>query len=232
MEAIILAGGLGTRLQGVIGAYPKCMAPVNGKPFLSYIFQYLTKQKCTSAILSLGYMHEVVTVWLDKQSFDFPYKVVIENEPLGTGGGIQLAMRQAKTNDVAVLNGDTFFDINLDEMMQFHLSKSSETTLALKDMQQFDRYGIVHTDSTGIITSFEEKKYQDTGMINGGVYIVNTKAFLSRNLPAKFSFEKDYLEKFVSEQKFFGWSSSSYFIDIGIPADYARVQNDFKTIIK
>jgi len=230
MESIILAGGLGTRLQGVIGAYPKCMAPVNGRPFLSYLLEYLSAQGCTRAILSLGFKHEVVIEWLQTQTLSFPVDFVIETEPLGTGGGIQLAMREAKTANVAVLNGDTMFMVDMKEMMQFHIVNHSATTLALKQMHNFDRYGVVNTDTTNHVTSFEEKQQRDTGLINGGVYVINKEQFFGKQLPKQFSFEKHYLEAFVTEQQFYGYKSEAYFIDIGIPVDYTQAQEDFKSI--
>jgi D-glycero-alpha-D-manno-heptose 1-phosphate guanylyltransferase len=232
MEAIILAGGLGTRLQGVIGEYPKCMASVNGRPYLSYLFDYLEQQRCTRAILSLGYKNWIVTKWLEEQDVLFEVDCVIEEEPLGTGGGILAAMEEAETDDVAVVNGDTMFKVDLREQMKFHKANNAEVTLALKKMQDFDRYGIVNTDSKGVITSFEEKQFRKEGLINGGVYLINRDSFLSRQLPEKFSFEKDYLERFTKEKKFYGFISDSYFIDIGIPADYASAQDDFKTLFK
>lgn len=232
MEAIVLAGGLGTRLQGVIGAFPKCMAPVNGRPFLAYLLEYLDEQKCTRVILSLGYKNRVVTDWLEEQEYRFEIDCVIEEEPLGTGGGILAAVEEAATDDVTVVNGDTMFIANLSQLMKFHRDNGSETTLALKKMKQFDRYGIVNTNGQGIITSFEEKRLCDEGMINGGIYIINRESFLKRNLPYKFSFEKDYLERHVSDKKFYGFESDGYFIDIGVPADYENAQNDFKTLFK
>ncbi len=233
MEVIILAGGLGTRLKDVIGAYPKCMAPVNGKPFLSYLFDYVDAQGATRVILSLGYKHRVVTDWLE--TFDYlPFELdyVIESEPLGTGGGILGAMEVAETDDVAVLNGDTMFKVNLREQLKFHKEKNAATTLALKKMYKFDRYGVVNTDAAGVVTSFEEKQYKEEGMINGGAYFINREMFLAKNLPEKFSFEKDYLERFVKEKKIYGFTSEDYFIDIGIPVDYDAAQIDFKTQFK
>ena len=230
MEAIILAGGLGTRLQGVIGAQPKCMAPVGGKPFLAYIFEYLERQKCTRAILSLGYKHKIVEQWLEEQDTLFEVDYVVESEPLGTGGGIQAAIEEAATDDVVVLNGDTMFLVDIKEQLSFHRSNKAATTLALKPMTNFDRYGIVHTGATGIITSFEEKRQQDSGLINGGVYVINREAFLAKELPEKYSFEKDYLERFTEEKNFYGFRSEGYFIDIGIPTDYERAQEELKTI--
>ncbi len=229
MECIILAGGLGTRLQGVIGAQPKCMAPVNGKPFLAYLFEYLQKQRCTRVLLSLGYKHRVVIDWLEEEDWYFELDYVVETEPLGTGGGILAAIEEAATDNVVVLNGDTLFAVDLREMMKFHVAKKAATTLALKEMVNFDRYGIVKTKGD-IITAFEEKKAAETGKINGGVYIIDRNAFLKKNLSDKFSFEKDYLEKYVKEGAFYGYNASNYFIDIGVPEDYAQVQVDFKTM--
>ncbi len=232
MEAIILAGGLGTRLQGVIGQHPKCMAPVDGKPFLHYVLDYLDRQGCTRAIVSLGYKHNVVMKWLESQPIYFELDVVIEDEPLGTGGGILAAMEEAESADVAVLNGDTMFVADLREQMKFHRERGASCTLALKEMQNFDRYGVVNTNDKGLITSFEEKQPRDRGMINGGIYMLNTAAFLGKQFPNKFSFEKEYLEQYVGEKKFYGFESKGYFIDIGIPEDYARAQDELKTIFK
>lgn len=230
MEVIVLAGGLGTRLQGVIGEYPKCMAVVNGKPFLSYIFDYLGKQQVTRVILSLGYKHEVVTEWLKEQELPFVVDYVVEHHPLGTGGGIRLAMEEAVADNVFVINGDTMFTVKLNAQMEFHRFCRSHTTLALKKMQDFDRYGIVNTNMTRVITSFEEKQARKSGLINGGVYIINTRAFLAKQLPEKFSFEKEYLEAYCEEGHFYGYVADDYFIDIGLPEDYARAQEDFKTL--
>ena len=229
MEVIVLAGGLGTRLQGVIGASPKCMAPVNGQPFLAYLLDYVDKQGATRVILSLGYKHKMVIDWLEDQELYFELDYVVEDEPLGTGGGILAAMEQAETDYVAVVNGDTMFRVNLKEQMKFHIASESATTLALKEMHKFDRYGIVETDNKGIIKAFKEKQAVESGLINGGVYIIDRERFLARNLPDKFSFEKDYLEKFVGEKKFYGYKNDGYFIDIGIPNDYAKAQEDFKS---
>jgi D-glycero-alpha-D-manno-heptose 1-phosphate guanylyltransferase len=230
MECIVLAGGLGTRLKSAIGEIPKCMAPMNNKPFLHYLFEYLRLQNCSRVILSLGHKHQVILDWLSQQSLPFVVDHVIEHEPLGTGGGIRLALDRATSDNVIVLNGDTMFNIVLSDLLAFHSSHSAETTLALKHMHQFDRYGSVKTNAVGTITAFEEKQYKEEGLINGGVYFINRRAFLNRHLPAKFSFEKDYLETFVDDHRFYGQVHDAYFIDIGIPADYLQAQEDFKQI--
>ena len=228
MECIILAGGLGTRLRNTIGDYPKCMAAVNERPFLHYIFQYLQQQKCERVILSLGYKHEIITSWLQKESPSFQTDFVIETEPLGTGGGIQLALQKTNDDNVAVLNGDTFFNIDLNQLFTFHHEKNAAASLALKPMTQFERYGAVRVNENDLILSFEEKRFQEKGLINGGVYVLNKNSFFEKKLPVKFSFEKDYLEAFVSEKKFYGQKNDGYFIDIGIPEDYGKAATDLQ----
>jgi D-glycero-alpha-D-manno-heptose 1-phosphate guanylyltransferase len=206
------------------------MAPVNGLPFLHYVFKYLEEQNCQSIILSLGYMHEVILNWLEQENPFIPVSYVIEQEPLGTGGGIRLAMEKAGDEHVVVLNGDTMFRADLSQLLAFHNEKDATTTLALKPMQQFERYGSVCIDEHGLVRAFEEKKFRSEGLINGGVYAINRKQFMEKRLPPQFSFEKDYLEAFVAEGRFYGRAIDKYFIDIGIPEDYQQAQKDFKTL--
>src|ERR1700744_6341121 len=146
METIILAGGIGTRLPGMIGPCPSCMAQVDGQPFLAHLFEYLNKQKCTRVILSLGYKHKAVIDWLETQDLFFELDCVIESEPLGTGGGILGAIEECVTDDIVVVNGDTLFLTDLKQQMNFHRAQGAATTLALKQMTDFDRYGVVNID--------------------------------------------------------------------------------------
>lgn len=230
MECIVLAGGLGTRLRSVVNELPKCMAPVNDKPFLHYLFEYLKQQGATRIILSLGYKHEYVLDWISKQDLSFDIDHVIENEPLGTGGGIQLAISKANEKNIIVLNGDTIFTLSLNKLLSFHVEAKATTTLALKEMYNFHRYGVVNVDEQNTIISFEEKQYREKGLINGGVYVMDKKAFANKDLPEKFSFEKDYLEQYISDKSFYGYISDGYFLDIGIPEDYHKAAEDFKSL--
>jgi D-glycero-alpha-D-manno-heptose 1-phosphate guanylyltransferase len=227
-EGIILAGGLGTRLREAVPDLPKCMAPVAGKPFLSYVIDHLRMRGVERFIFSLGYKWGVIEEYLQKEYPTLDYTSVIEEEPLGTGGAIQLAIRKASFDNVLIANGDTLFKIKLDNVTALHVDRNAECTLALKPMQNFDRYGVVETDANGKIISFKEKQFYQKGFINGGVYLLNKEKFLSRSLPEKFSFEKDYLEKFCDEENFFGSVQDGYFIDIGIPEDYQKAQDDLK----
>lgn len=230
-EAIILAGGLGTRLREAVPDLPKCMAPVNEKPFLAYVIDTLRMQGIEQFIFSLGYKSEAIEAFLQDHYPTLLYTTVIENEPLGTGGAIQLALSKAQTENVLIANGDTLFKIQVSELTQTHLKQKAECTLALKPMKDFDRYGVVETDKTGKIISFKEKQFYKEGLINGGIYLLNKVSFLNRQLPTKFSFEKDYLEAFTTEGKLYGCQQEGYFIDIGIPQDYKKAQTDLQSAI-
>src|SRR6188472_2136723 len=162
-EAIILAGGLGTRLRETVPDLPKCMAPVAGKPFLSHVIDHLRMQGIEHFIFSLGYKGEVIEDYLQKEYSTLNYTSVIEEEPLGTGGAIQLAIQKFASGNVVIANGDTLFNINLDEVSKMHLAADAECTLALKPMRNFDRYGVVETNGAGKIISFQEKKIYQQG---------------------------------------------------------------------
>ena len=224
MEAIILAGGLGTRLRSAVPDLPKCMAPINGVPFISYLIDNLINEGVTNFIFSLGYKSELFISLLEEKLPMKNYLIVIEDEPLGTGGAIKLACKKAKDENVIALNGDSLFKVILKELMQFHLEKKSRCTLALKPMQNFERYGSVEIDAVQKINSFKEKQFITKGCINGGVYAIEVASFLQKSLEDKFSMEQDYLEKYSGEGNFYGFIQEGYFIDIGIPEDFVRAQ--------
>ncbi len=225
-SAIILAGGLGTRLRSVVNDLPKCMAPVAGKPFLKYVIDELLQQGVTDFIFSVGYMRESIIEFVHDEYPHLEAEFAIEQEPLGTGGGIQLAASLAKEKNVFVLNGDTLFKVNLKNLSDHHYARQAACTLSLKPMQQFDRYGVVELNEQQHIISFKEKQFYETGLINGGVYALNVNQFTSLPFPDKFSFENDYLEVYYQQQDMFGFVSEGYFIDIGIPQDYQRAQTE------
>ena len=224
--AIILAGGLGTRLRPVISDLPKPMAPVNGKPFLHYLFQYLVKHGMRETILSVGYRYKAVEDFFGDEYLGIQIKYSVEEEPLGTGGAIKKAFELV--DDLAyVLNGDTFFDVNLIDLNTFYADSKSDIALSLKELADFDRYGTVQLDNSGRIIEFSEKKFSEKGLINGGVYLMGKEIFSRIATPEKFSFEKDVLEKYVGQLNFTGKIFDGYFIDIGIPEDYQKAQKDF-----
>jgi D-glycero-alpha-D-manno-heptose 1-phosphate guanylyltransferase len=233
IPAIVLAGGLGTRLRSVISDLPKPMAPVCGKPFLHYIFQYLRKQGISDVVLSVGYKSEVIKDFFGEKYAGINIRYAVEQEPLGTGGGIAQAMAMIDS-DAFVLNGDTFFDVDLTELYDFYKKANAEIALALRRMYRFDRYGTVEAGNRDRVLQFHEKQYRNEGLINGGVYVLNKNLFRKVEeieeapLPQKFSFEKDILEKHLNHLHFHGKEFKGYFIDIGIPEDYSKAQEDFK----
>lgn len=228
-DLIILAGGLGTRLQHLLDNVPKPMAPVNDQPFLAYLFRYLKKQECKRVILSVGHLNESIQNFFGNAYLGIEVVYAIENTPLGTGGAIRLAMKKVKTDAAFIMNGDTFFNIDLQAMENLHLTNKNELTIAVKEMHDFERYGTVNISANQII-SFEEKKSLKTGYINAGTYLLDKNEFLKMNWPEKFSFEKDFLEEYTSILKMIPFYSDGYFIDIGVPEDYQKVQQDFKIL--
>lgn len=214
-EAIILCGGLGTRLRSVISDVPKPMAPIKNKPFLAFVLEYLKKQNISRVVLAVSYKYEIIQEYFGNSYLGMQILYSIEKEPLGTGGAILEALNLINSDSCYVLNGDTFFDVNLDRLKL----DNSDICVALKHMKNFDRYGSVDIDNNSYISAFNEKKFTSNGLINGGVYLIKKNIFNSFNLPNKFSFEKFFQENFL----IFNAKATvfdDYFIDIGIPQDY------------
>ncbi len=225
-ECIILAGGLGTRLREAVPELPKCMAPVAGHPFIFHVINYLQLQGIKKFTFSLGYRHEVIEEYLAADFPELDVKTVLEDKPLGTGGAIQLACRAVSGEEVFIVNGDTLFKASLNMMAAYHQRVHATCTIALKPMNDFDRYGVVQVDGNGFISAFQEKKHYASGLINGGIYLIKVPAFLELGFPEVFSFEKDYLEKFFYRQRITGIIQDEYFIDIGIPEDFQRANRE------
>lgn len=225
-EAIVLAGGLGTRLRSAVADLPKCMAPVNEKPFLHYIISYLQQQGIERFIFSLGHLAEAAANYITATLKADTYVLVQETHPLGTGGAIQLAIAQAKGKEIWVLNGDSICYLQLAAQATLHFQNKSACTLGLVPMKQFDRYGVVSIDNTHRITGFAEKKWQEEGLINAGIYLLDIPKFQSINWPEKFSMETDFLQVYYQQIPMYGYVASAYFLDIGIPEDYQRAQQE------
>lgn len=223
MEAIVLAGGFGTRLRSVVSDLPKPMASVAGKPFLAHLLNYLKIQKVTKVIFCTGYKHELIEDYFSLYFNGITIEYSIETEPLGTGGALKRALTICASDHLAVLNGDTLFRVDLQAMFERHIANKKDITVALKPMKNFDRYGVVEVVDDRI-TAFREKRKCSAGLINGGVYIVNNGLFTTYASPEKFSFERDLLERDVASLNIGAFISDTYFIDIGIPEDYERAQ--------
>lgn len=219
-EAIVLAGGKGTRLKEVVSDVPKPMAPVAGFPFLYYILDYLYQQKMERIILSVGYKHEVISSYFGKSFKGIPLIYSIENEPLGTGGAIKKALGFAQNYYVFVLNGDTYFPINIQTLYQ----KDPECVIAAQHMANANRYGTLVTASNQVI-GFNEKSATNSGLINGGIYLLKRK--IARLIPdGNVSFETEVLPQLCADRRVNYKVFEQYFMDIGIPADYLTFQMD------
>jgi D-glycero-alpha-D-manno-heptose 1-phosphate guanylyltransferase len=221
-EAIILAGGAGTRLREAVPDLPKCLAPVAGRPFLHYLLDYLQRQGIHRFVFALGYRADMVQDYVQQEWPELQAVFAIEQSPLGTGGAIQLACGSVQNQQVLVANGDTIFKVEVEVLAAVHQTNSAACTLSLKPLPDGGRYGSVVLDNSGRITGFAEKKGHGPALINGGVYVLDVERFLQLPLQAPFSFEKDYLEAYSQQQAFYGQEQDAYFIDIGIPADFER----------
>ncbi len=228
--AIILAGGFGTRLQSIISDLPKPMAPVNGEPFLNYQLRYLKHYGIKNVIFSTGYMAQAIRSYYGNEWEGLAILYSHEENPLGTGGGIRLALEKSNEETNLVLNGDSFFDVNIFHFFRVHGADTSRSSLALRRIQNAARYGTIELNQDNEIVSFHEKHgIEKEGLINGGIYLLE-KTFFIENTPAgkNFSIEKDFFEKHAGKKELKGYESEGYFIDIGIPDDFKKAQDDFK----
>jgi len=226
-EAVILAGGFGTRFLTVVKDIPKPMAAVSGKPFLGYILDFCIAQGIQKVILAVGYKYEVIQDYFGSNYQGIDIEYAIENEPLGTGGAIKNALQHCKTLQVLILNGDSFLEMSLVDMNNLHETSKSKFTLVLKPMKNFERYGAVEIDKNDVVVAFKEKEPKNDGLINAGIYIIDKGAFMQLPLPEKFSFETDFLMPYLEKWQFKGFVATGMFIDIGIPEDYEKAQGLF-----
>lgn len=227
-EAVILAGGFGTRLQAVLKEVPKAMAPVKGRPFLQYLLNHLEANGIKRVVLSVGHRSDMII-----DHFGYRYQGIIidyaiEDEPLGTGGGIRLALEKCSDENVLAMNGDTMFAIDLKDFYKKHLLHKAMISIALRKVEDISRYGSVRTDENNAVTAFGEKSVDEVpGLINGGVYFINRQNFLNSGLTGAFSMETDCFEHWYQKGLIAGFPYDAYFLDIGIPEDYLKAQHEF-----
>ena len=230
-EAVILAGGFGTRLSHVVSNVPKPMAPVSGKPFLCYLMDRLVEADVERIVLATGYKHEVIESYFGHSYRGVEVIYSREDTPLFTGGAIVQAARLLRTDNFVVLNGDTLYDIDFNELTTEHEIKDASITIALRAVADTSRYGAVECAEDERIIAFQEKEASaGAGVINGGIYVINRSWLLSQDLPTKFSFEKELLQARAGKEEFYGVYLTAYFIDIGVPADYYRAQQEFNKL--
>jgi len=226
VKAIVLAGGLGTRIARVTGEIPKPMAPIGSRPFLEYLLDYLIEQGSEEAVLAVSYKWEAIREHFGSAYRGMPLKYSVEDEPLGTGGAIQQALECLPDDEVVVLNGDTLFRVDLRSLKNAHRYGMARLSIALKEVADCGRFGRVEVSTDSVITNFLEKSTAGPGWINGGLYMLNRRLFTDFPMPARFSFEQDLVEPNIDRICPLAFKSDAYFIDMGIPEDYARAQHE------
>ena len=224
MEAILLAGGFGTRLAARLDGVPKPMAPIAGHPFLEILLRQLSRCGTTHAVLSVGYLHEVIQQHFGAAFEGIRLDYAIEEAPLGTGGAIRFALQHASEDAVLVLNGDTFLQADYAAMMRFHREQKVSMTMAVTRQEDIVRYGGVLI-AAGRVAGFQEKGHSGPGWINAGAYAINPRMEWPPQCSGKFSFESDFLAPFVDELKPVAYPVEGFFLDIGVPEDFDRAQS-------
>ena len=229
MEAIVLAGGTGTRLRPVVSDVPKPMAPVGGRPFLEWLIDYWIKQGVSRFVLAIGYKYSVVQKYFGNRYKNAEISYSIEKDPLGTGGGMLLAVKGLnKSERFLVLNGDTYFEVSLAELQTLHVNHKAEWSIALFKVLRNDRYGHVIRDSQNRVVSFESKsKDFKTSFINGGVYLIepNALSYFDLSEDKAVSLESEMLPQMIQKRCLYGFDFNQKFIDIGIPEDYRKASS-------
>lgn len=223
-EAIVLAGGFGTRLAHVVPDVCKPMAPVAGRPFLRFIMDQLAAAGFDRAVVADGYRREQIEGFFGPAYRGMAIEYSPEDTPLLTGGAVKRALSRCDSDWVFVLNGDTWLDVDF-AAMEAAARDAPEvvsSVIAVKRMHDFERYGTVDVDSDGTLTAFHEKRPCKEGLINAGVYLLRRDALNS--MPEKFSLESDYFERVVGDGALHAAECSGGFIDIGVPEDYELAQ--------
>ncbi len=222
MTGIILAGGQGTRLREEVPRLPKPMAPVGGRPFLDYLVAQLARAGVREVILATGHLAQAVEDHFgDGSRFGVIIRYSREGSPLGTGGALREAARLARGEEILLMNGDSFVDLDFPVLFSFHTAHRGQATMVLVHREDAGRYGLVETGKDGRILAFREKGAVGPGLINAGVCLLRPSA-LKGIPPGTVSFEREVLPRLV-KRGIFGFPVHSFFIDIGVPGDYRAI---------
>lgn len=230
MEAIVLAGGFGTRLRQVVSDLPKPMAPVAGRPFLEIVLESLARKGFRRVILSLGYLAEKVVSHFGDRFAGMELVYEIEPVPLGTGGAIRLALARCVADHVFVFNGDTFLDLDV-EKLELYWQEHHVPIIVAREVAETARYGRMEIVE-GRVGGFLEKGIAGPGFINAGCYVLPQNILDNYELGKPFSLETDFLVQAVRDQRIDAFVTKAHFIDIGIPEDYARAQIELVDVFR
>lgn len=225
-EAVILAGGLGTRLRGVVDDVPKPLAPVAGRPFLTWLLDALAGQRIRHIVLATGYLGEQVEAALGGRWQGMLLEYSREPRALGTGGAIALAARHVQGDTFFVLNGDTRLVLDYPDFDHHLAASGASLGVALANVPDTARYGAVQIEN-GRVTGFTEKGGTGAGYVNAGVYWLRRSLLADYSRAGAFSFEREVLVPMVQREPVMGYTQTSGFIDIGVPEDYRSAQSLF-----
>lgn len=229
IDAAILCGGLGTRLQSVVADRPKALAPVAGRPFLAHLLNQLIEAGLKRVVLCTGYKGELVHVTFGDTYSGLALEYSREPEPLGTGGGLRYALPLLQSETALVMNGDSFFAADLAGLLQIHNEKNAEATMALAAVDDTSRYGRVTIGESGAVTAFQEKgAAQGPGLMNAGIYLVRKSMIESIPQDRPISLERDVFPGLASKG-LYGVKGNGRFIDIGTPESFALAESFFQT---
>jgi D-glycero-alpha-D-manno-heptose 1-phosphate guanylyltransferase len=224
MEAIILAGGFGTRLHSIVKDVPKPMAPIGNRPFLEILMQQLSQGGVNRVVLSIGYLGEIISKYFGYQFLNLEIDYAIETTPLGTGGAAKLALSKIVGDHAILLNGDTFLELSYDEIeKQWQINR--DTLMVCRSVPDTSRYGKVETRGRKVY-SFNEKGQSGSGLINAGCYVLNKSALDSYPDGSKFPLEENFLKHAAARGEVSCYTYEGPFIDIGIPEDFERAKKE------
>ncbi len=224
-EAIILAGGLGTRLQSEVPDVPKVLAPVAGRPFVAYLLDQLERQSFTRVILATGYRASQVEAALGPRWRNLSLEYSLECDPLGTGGAIREALLLCQTEYIAVINGDTYLEVDYERFKEWVVGQKGRVGIALSHVEDATRYGRVVLEGSRV-TDFQGKGFFGSAWIHAGAYCIARDILQELPESVPFSFEH-YMEDTAKRGEIIGFRDTQCFIDIGIPEDYRRAQSLF-----
>jgi len=231
IDVIILAGGLGTRLKSILPDLPKALSPVNGRPFLDYLLAFLEESgQVNNVILALGNMaDQIIEKYTNRHDYNFKILFSREETLLGTGGAIKMALQYSTTDDIMVLNGDSYVDVRMNDMIAFHREKNSSMTIIVKEIRNSGRYGLIKFDDNNRIISFNEKLTSTTeSYVNTGIYLFKRDIFNNVEENRTISLEKELIPFFINNNDIYGFVTYGEFIDIGIPETYQIADKFFK----
>ena len=224
MQAIVLAGGFGTRLKKVVADLPKPMAPIGQRPFLEIVLRFLEQSRFDRTVLSLGYMADKIIGHFGSRYGSMELTYVVEDTPLGTGGAVRLAMEQCSQDHVFVFNGDTYLDLDV-AAVESQWQARRKPIIVGRIVPDRERYGSLLT-AANEVTGFAEKGMSGPGLINAGCYVLNKDLLNGFKVNQPFSLENDYLAPAVLKTPFDLFVTDGHFIDIGVPEDYERAQTE------